>query len=108
MDRIFNLGPFAHGGDADTVAQASPDPADVTGGTNVAIASMRMVVDVGEWGLSRFSLPGGQSGNPMSRHYSDLLRLWREADGAPMAWTEQDVALAARRTLRLIPDGSAE
>ena len=34
------------------------------------IPSLRMVLDVGAWHNSRFVLPGGQSGNPMSPHYA--------------------------------------
>ena len=102
LDRIFNIGPFPWGGDADTVGQASPDPADVTNGTTIAIASMRMVIDVGAWDLSRFSLPGGQSGNPLSSHYADLLRLWKVGDGAPIAWSEEAVTLSTHKTLRLV------
>lgn len=102
LDKVFNRGPFPLGGDTDTVAQASYDPLDPYGNP-LYIASMRMVVDVGNWEASRFSLPGGQSGNPLSRHYDDLLRFWLRGGGVPIAWSPESVASAARRTLRLTP-----
>ncbi|MBM3949202.1 MAG: penicillin acylase family protein [SAR202 cluster bacterium] len=102
LDKVFNRGPFPIGGDTDTVAQASCDPLNPYGNP-LFVASMRMVVDVGNWEASQFSLPGGQSGNPLSPHYDDLLRLWLRGDGVPMAWSQDSVARATRRTLRLVP-----
>ena len=67
------------------------------------IASMRMVVDVGAWRNSRFSLPGGQSGNPLSPHYDDLLPLWLRGEGVPIAWTDEEVRQATVQTLELMP-----
>jgi penicillin amidase len=102
LDLIFNLGPFPWGGDSNTIAQAG------TGATNPlsapgAIASLRMAVEPGAWDEARFVLPGGQSGNPLSPHYADMLPLWRRGEGVPMAWSEEAVAGATRRTLRLLP-----
>jgi penicillin amidase len=99
---FFNLGPFAYGGDADTINQGAVLPLDPLGSVD-NIASLRMVVDVGAWGNSRFSLPGGQSGNPVSPHYDDLLPLWLRGDGVPIAWTEEEVRQAAVETLDLKP-----
>jgi len=102
LDRVFNLGPFPWGGDTNTVGQAFAPPSDPT--TNpLSIASLRMVVDVGNWEESRFALPGGQSGNPLSPHYDDLLPLWQRGEGAPIAWSPEEVARVARSTLHLVP-----
>jgi penicillin amidase len=99
---FFNLGPFPYGGDPDTINQGAVLPLDPLAGAD-NIASLRMVVDVGAWSNSRFSLPGGQSGNPLSPHYDDLLPLWQRGDGVPIAWTEEEVRQATRQTLELIP-----
>ncbi len=48
--------------------------ADVHGPT------LRMIVDLSDMGATRFMIAPGQSGNPLSRHYRDLMRPWR--DGA--------------------------
>jgi penicillin amidase len=102
LARVFNLGPVPCGGDSDTINQASVFPLYPTGDCN-NIASLRMVVDVGAWGESRWSLPGGQSGNPLSPHYDDLFMLWQRGEGVPIAWAPEEVRKAARATLRLQP-----
>ena len=99
---VFNRGPFPRGGDANTVSQVSPNPLDPTSEPFV-IASLRMVVDVGNWEDSHFVLPGGQSGNPISPHYDDQLPLWLRGEGVPIAWAPETVKQRAKSTLRLLP-----
>jgi len=103
LDRVFNLGPIPYGGDANTVNPAPVDPADPTGNPDFAVASLRMAIDVGEWEQARFVLPGGQSGNPFSRHYDDQFQLWRLGDAFPIAWSEAMVERTTRHTLVLKP-----
>jgi penicillin amidase len=93
---VFNRGPFPWGGDGNTVSQAS-------GSHPPVIASLRMVVPVGDWESARFVLPGGQSGNPFSPHYDDQLPLWQSGSGVPIAWSEEAVRAGALHTLRLLP-----
>jgi penicillin amidase len=102
LDRIFNLGPFPWGGDGNTIGQAGGDLADPASNP-LWIASMRMVIDVGNWEESRFALPGGQSGNPLSPHYDDLLPFWQRGEGVPIAWSPARVEQGARAALRLVP-----
>jgi len=102
FDRVFNLGPIPWGGSG-TVGAAEVSPLDPTGNP-FAVDSLRMVVDVGAWDNSRFVLPGGQSGNPLSAHYSDQLPLWEQGTGIPIPWSETEVAKATRETLRLSPE----
>ena len=99
---IFNLGPFECPGDSNTVAQAGTFGEDPLAGPGV-VPSMRMVLEIGDWDRSLFSLPGGQSGNPLSPHYRDLLPLWLQGAGVPIAWTDQAVEAATVETLRLKP-----
>ena len=99
---IFNLGPFESPGDANTVAQAGTFGEDPLAGPGV-VASIRMVLDVGDWDRSLFSLPGGQSGNPLSPHYRDLLPAWLKGTGEPIAWTKEAVEAATVETLLLKP-----
>jgi len=100
LARVFNLGPFPLGGDGNTVAQAGVNPLDETGNPT-HIQSLRMVVDVGAWDDSHWVLPGGQSGNPFSPHYSDQLAAWREGGGIPIAWSAEAVAAAVTSQLSL-------
>ena len=102
LDLLLNLGPFPWGGDSDTVSQAASTVRDPFDGVTV-VASMRMVIDVGNWDASRFVLPGGQSGNPLSPHYSDMLPLWRRGAGVPIAWSAAEVERAAVEKLRVMP-----
>jgi penicillin G amidase len=41
---------------------------------------MRMIVDMAEPDAARFMVVPGQSGNPLSRHWDDLLSSWRDLD----------------------------
>lgn len=102
LGRIFNLGPIPWGGDANTVSQAAVNLQQPSMSPGI-IASLRMVVDVGAWGNSRFVLPGGQSGNPLSPHYADQLPLWIRGEGIPIPWSIGEVEQAMKQTLRLAP-----
>jgi penicillin amidase len=102
LGRIFDLGPIPFGGDTNTIAQAAVDALDPTSNPG-AVPALRMVIDVGDWDRSRFALPGGQSGNPLSPHYADQFRLWRAGRGVPIAWSEVAVRRAARQRLLLEP-----
>jgi penicillin amidase len=41
-------------------------------------AGLRMILDFADLDASRFMMVPGESGNPLSPHYSDLLRPWRD------------------------------
>ncbi|MBW3618728.1 MAG: penicillin acylase family protein [Actinobacteria bacterium] len=102
LGAVFDRGPHPCPGDATTIPQASVPPLDPLGDP-VAVASLRMLVDVGEWSSARWVLAGGQSGNPVSPHYDDQLGMWLRGDALPIAWTPQEVAAAAVTDLRLLP-----
>jgi penicillin amidase len=102
LHKVFNLGPFPWGGNAATVAQAAAPPLDPAANP-LFIAAVRMVVDVGNWDESRYVLPAGQSGNPLSPHYGDLLPFWQKGEGVPIAWEPDKVTAATRETLTLTP-----
>ncbi len=102
LDRIFDRGPLPGRGDPDTIAQytivrAAPGKA--------VIPSARIVIDLGDWEAARFAVPGGQSGNPLSARYDDLLGPWRDGRGVPLAWTSEAVTRATAHTLQLSPGG---
>lgn len=106
LDRMLNVGPLRIGGDANTVAQAGVRPLDPLRNPG-AIANHRMVVDLADVERSRFVLAGGQSGNPLSPHYRDLLELWLRGDGVPIPWAPRAVAAATRDELTLRPTAGA-
>jgi penicillin G amidase len=78
-------------------------PSSITGGSESA--SWRMVVELGSslhaWG----TYPGGQSGNPASRHYDDRIAGWKngELDELRFPHTMDEVPSTARLLLRARP-----
>ena len=106
LGSTFNRGPFPLGGDGNTISQGAPSLDDPTAGP-AAIPSLRMAIDVGKWEDSRFSIPGGQSGNPVSPHYDDILPLWLSGEGVPIFWEVESIQRAAVDELRLMPERRA-
>ena len=106
MGSVFYLGPFAFPGDVNTVAQAGAFREDPLARPGI-LPSLHMVVDIGNWDESLFSLAGGQSGNPLSPHYSDMLPFWLRGDGVPMPWTRQAIENATVETLLLKPEATS-
>ncbi len=102
LGRIFNRGPVPCGGDCDVINQAAVLPLAPLASTD-NLPSLRAVFDVGAWHNSRFVLPAGQSGNPLSPHYDDLFALWQRGEGVPIAFTPDEVRVATVQTLTLIP-----
>ncbi len=103
---LFNVGPVPCGGDADTINQAAVQPLEPLLDCTT-IPSLRMVIDVGGWENSRWVLPGGQSGNPLSPHYADQFPLWQRGEAIPIAWSPEAVRRATVTTLTLTPAGGA-
>ena len=66
-------------------------------------ASVRMVMDVGEWDNSLIINTPGQSGDPTSPHYADLFPLWAKSDYVPMLWSREKVEAAAEQVIELVP-----
>ncbi len=99
---IFNIGPVPFGGDTNTVAQAAVDPLDPLA-TPLVIPSLRCAMDVGDFDNSTFALPSGQSGDPLSAHYSDMFALWLRGEGVPIPSSADGVLQATVSTLTLAP-----
>jgi penicillin amidase len=98
---IFDLGPFAIGGDLATLSQGAVDFKNPTGNP-VGVTNMRFVVDVGRWDATRVVLAGGQSGNPLSPHYGNMFELWKKGETAPLAWSPDAILAAATSELTLV------
>lgn len=98
---LFNRGPIPLGGDANTVSQAAFVPHRGYGVTTFAV-SWRQIIDLSDFNRSLAVLPGGQSGSPLSRHYSDQVRPWASGEYHPMLWDRQQVE--QHLELRLVLD----
>lgn len=102
LDRVFNRGPLPGYGDGTTVNQAGFEYWKPLRHSTVT-AHLRAVIEVGDWSAARFVLLGGQSGNPLSPHYDDMIPLWQRGEGVPIRWDEPDVEAATRHVLVLSP-----
>ncbi len=97
----LNRGPFPQPGDGMTV--------NLCGYTLAAPyrpmvgASLRLVVDLKHPDASRWVIPGGSSGDPLSPHYADQVDLWRRGEYLPMRFLPLDEARRAGRALLLRP-----
>ena len=97
---LFDRGPVPRPGDGTTVN------ATYFGGGSfdqLAGASYREIFDLGDWdnGLG-ISVPG-QSGQPGSPHYDDLLPLWAHGQYFPLRYTRQAVDRETTDVLELKP-----
>ncbi len=97
---IFDLGPFARPGDESTV-DATDYPEE--GYAQVAGASYREILDLSDWDDSEAVNAPGQSGQPGSAHYSDLLPLWRDGRYFPLLYTRASVERKSAERLTLLP-----
>ena len=94
----FNRGPVERGGDGMTPnATGGPGFEQATG------ASYRHILDLADWDRSVFTSTPGQSGQPGSPHYGDLLPLWERYEYAPLVFSREAVEAAAAHRLRLVP-----
>ncbi len=98
--RIKDLGPVARSGDGETVGATG-----FYGDTyeQIAGASYREIMDTSDWDNSVAVNVPGQSGEPGSRHYSDLLPLWSEGKYFPLRYSEAAVKEVTTDKLELQP-----
>ncbi|MDO9523925.1 MAG: penicillin acylase family protein [Gemmobacter sp.] len=96
----WNVGPLPVGGSRSTPMNAAYRIADfaVTSG-----ASVRLVMDVGEWDNSVWINVPGQSGDPRSPHYADLATPWAQGDYLPLLYSRDRVDAATAHRIRLVP-----
>ncbi|MBI2685396.1 MAG: penicillin acylase family protein [Acidobacteria bacterium] len=98
VEKSFDRGPIPLGGDASTVNALAGPGFRVTVG-----ASFRMVLDFADWDRSRMTNMPGESGDPESPHYADLLDEWIAGRYHPMPFTRKAVEAATRERIILVP-----
>lgn len=96
--QLFNLPPVSRGGDGNTVNNTSGPNFKQNHG-----ASFREILDVSDWDRSVATSVPGQSGQPGSPHYSDLLPLWASGKYFPLLYSKEKVESGAKQTLVLKP-----
>jgi acyl-homoserine-lactone acylase len=97
----FNRGPYPAGGDGHTVNVSLYEwgsSFDV-----IEIPAMRLVVDFGLIEPAKLIVPHGQSGNPSSPHYDDMLPYWLSGKNHPLPMGAGAVKAQYRDVLVLKP-----
>ncbi|HVH89553.1 MAG TPA: penicillin acylase family protein, partial [Terriglobales bacterium] len=97
---LFDLGPVSRPGDGETV-DATGSPAN--GFEQQSGASYREIFDLQNWDNSLAINTPGQSGQPGSRHYSDLLAVWEAGQYFPLLYSKRAVEENATDMLTLVP-----
>ena len=98
IEKAFDRGPIPLGGDATTINVAAGP------GFRAAVgASFRMLLDLADWDRSRMTNMPGESGDPDSPHYADLIDDWANGRYHPMPFTRKAVEAATRERINLTP-----
>ncbi len=100
---LFDLPSFERGGDGTTV--------NASAGANFTVsfgASFREILDLSDWDRSVATSVPGQSGQPLSPHYGDLLPLWAEGRYFPLLFSRERIEKESRERLVLEPALSRE
>ncbi len=98
---VVNMPPVGYGGDATTISSGEwsfVKPFEVTAG-----ASMRFVCDMSDT-LAYMILPSGNTGEIMTRNYSDQHELWRNGGLLPVPVAREPHA-SFSKVLSLVPKG---
>lgn len=98
---LFAIDPVHRGGDAFTVQAASS--ATETSTKQTSGASFMFVMDVKDWDNSTGLSVPGNSAQPLSPHYKDLIPYWGEGKYFPLAFSRQKVEEVTAHRLLLQP-----
>lgn len=100
LGQSFDLGPWPKGGGNTSIMLAHHEASDY----RVRIgASVRMVIDLGNWDASVWINAPGQSGMQDSPHLADLAPLWAAGDYIPLAYSAAAVDAVTVETITLKP-----
>ncbi|MER8905884.1 penicillin acylase family protein [Mesorhizobium sp. M0772] len=97
----WNVGPLPLGGSRSTLMLAGYRMNDF--GVNIG-ASVRLVMDVGDWDNSVCINAPGQSGDPRSVHYGDLAETWSKGEYVPLVYSKKRVEEETVHRITLLPD----
>jgi penicillin amidase len=97
---LLNIGPLPRPGDSYTVNNTSYSGENFD---QLSGPSYREILDVGNWDESVVANAPGESGQPGSPHYSDLVRLWDQTRYFPMLYSQAAVDKEAKDRLVLEP-----
>lgn len=101
LDRFFNAGPLGVPGGVFTVFATSfkgTAPYAVS-----SITSQRQIIDLANFSNSFAIHTTGQSGQPLHRHYADMVSMWRDVQYAPYYFDRGALDKAREGLLTLMP-----
>ncbi|HEX7021639.1 MAG TPA: penicillin acylase family protein [Trueperaceae bacterium] len=101
LSPFFDL-TISNGGDPFTIDAARYNIARPF--TQTTGPGFRALYDLHNLDNSRYIHAGGQSGNPLSRHYRDFLDPWQKVNYLPMTTQRDDILKSALGTLTLVPN----
>jgi penicillin amidase len=102
IESLVNRGPYAAGGTTDAI-NAVRWLVNQGNFTVQTIPSMRMIIDLSDLSKSVTMNATGQSGNPASPWYGDMIKSWLNVTYHPMLWTRDQVNADAAHKLLLTP-----
>jgi penicillin G amidase len=91
---------YPRGGSANTTNNTGFSPVDFLVRSG---ASYRMVLDVGRWDDAEMTNAPGQSGDPRSRFYRDLLQGWAEDSSFPLLYSREAIRANKAFSIELLP-----
>jgi penicillin amidase len=97
--KAFNLGPLPRPGDGNTPNNTRYDQTF----QQLHGASYRQLFDLADWDRGLATSTPGQSGQPGSPHYADLLPLWQKGEYFPLGYSRKKVEELTERRLSLVP-----
>lgn len=101
VSALFSLPDVPVGGDGTTVAVSSYPLLQSFYVRNHQ--SYRMIMDLSDWSRSLGIIGTGQSGQPYSRHWGDMLSKWQNGEYNPMLYAPDQIEANREGTLTLTP-----
>ena len=96
----LNAGPARRGGSRETVGRSGFKSGDFRLELG---ASVKLILDTGNWDRSLATNAPGQSGDPEDAHYRDLLEDWAADRYFPLLHSRKAIRKATTRIIRLAP-----
>ncbi len=97
LKKKLDAGPLPRGGYSYTVGMTTSSDNQQAG------ASFRMVVDLSDWEKAMFTSTPGQSGDPNSSFYKNLLEGWANDQHFPVFFKKENVMKSSKETVVLNP-----
>ena len=97
----WTVGPFPHGGSGSSPMHTGYRASDFR---TTQGASVRIVMDVGDWDASLWINAPGQSGDPRSAHFSNLTPIWVKGDYVPMLYSLKSIKEHVIKHILLVPE----